>query len=146
MQGLAPSQPCFQHWRVKRLFSAQCRLSGRSHTGSCAQQSVAPCAATRRSVLLLLPVLQFTFGGVAEASDGPPPAGSDEAPAGLIEELLKKSKANKETNDKSRFDSYYKRNLKDYFETEMRDPRIAAKKGLSPETIKSMQRYLEKNK
>uniref|UniRef100_A0A0A9FFM5 Uncharacterized protein n=1 Tax=Arundo donax TaxID=35708 RepID=A0A0A9FFM5_ARUDO len=63
----------------------------------------------------------------------------------LLQEYLKKSKENKEKNDKERLDDYYKRNYRDYFgliEGQVREK----KEDELTESEKRILEWLDKNK
>nr|CAB3498328.1 unnamed protein product [Digitaria exilis] len=72
------------------------------------------------------------------------PDGSESRKA-LLQEYLKKSKDNKEKNDKERLDDYYKRNYKDYFgliEGQVREKNEEER----TESEKRILEWLDKNK
>ncbi|WVZ60433.1 hypothetical protein U9M48_010455 [Paspalum notatum var. saurae] len=72
------------------------------------------------------------------------PDGSESRKA-LLQEYLKKSKENKEKNDKERLDDYYKRNYKDYFGL-IEGPAREKKEEERTESEKRILEWLDKNK
>ncbi|XP_074572288.1 uncharacterized protein LOC141828794 [Curcuma longa] len=63
----------------------------------------------------------------------------------LLREYLKRSKENKEKNDKERLDDYYKRNYKDYFEFIEGSVRDKKDEALS-DAEKDILQWLQKNR
>lgn len=74
------------------------------------------------------------------------PGGVDPDTSPLVQELLARSKANKEANDKARLDSYYRRNYKEYFEFVEGTVQRGAELGLSDSTKEGIRRWLEANR
>jgi len=72
------------------------------------------------------------------------PDGSESRKA-LLQEYLKKSKDNKEKNDKERLDDYYKRNYMDYFGL-IEGPAREKKEEDRTESEKRILEWLDKNK
>ncbi|KAL6637783.1 hypothetical protein ACP70R_025355 [Stipagrostis hirtigluma subsp. patula] len=72
------------------------------------------------------------------------PDGSESRKA-LLREYLKKSKDNKEKNDKERLDDYYKRNYKDYFGL-IEGPAREKNEEDRTESEKRILEWLDKNK
>nr|CAD1837304.1 unnamed protein product [Ananas comosus var. bracteatus] len=69
----------------------------------------------------------------------------NESKKALLQEYLKRSKENKEKNDKQRLEDYYKRNYKDYFG--LIEGSVKGKKEeLLSETEKGILEWLEKNR
>ncbi|PAN45205.1 hypothetical protein GQ55_9G098500 [Panicum hallii var. hallii] len=87
---------------------------------------------SRRSLLTLL------------TSTAAIPDGSESRKA-LLQEYLKKSKDNKEKNDKERLDDYYKRNYMDYFGL-IEGPAREKKEEERTESEKRILEWLDKNK
>ncbi|XP_062212302.1 uncharacterized protein LOC133913231 [Phragmites australis] len=72
------------------------------------------------------------------------PDGSESRKA-LLQEYRKKSKENKEKNDKERLDDYYKRNYRDYFGL-IEGPAREKKEDERTESEKRILEWLDKNK
>lgn len=70
----------------------------------------------------------------------------DDATSAYVQELLKRTRENKDRRAKERLIEYYKRNYKDYFEFEGGNIKAGAARGLSSETQQEILNWLEKNK
>lgn len=101
---------------------------------------------SRQRLCRLLSTTPLWFASEAAKAQQLPKQAAEAQPPKLIEDLLARSQLNKAKHDKNRLDSYNRRNFKDYFGVELGDPELAKKRGLSPETIKSIQDWLAKNK
>ncbi|KAJ6822814.1 uncharacterized protein M6B38_305745 [Iris pallida] len=73
------------------------------------------------------------------------PTASDDSKSALLQEYLRRSKENKEKNDKERLDDYYKRNYKDYFEFVEGSDEGKSEEELS-ESEKGIREWLRKNR
>lgn len=70
---------------------------------------------------------------------------ANDSKTALLQEYLKRSKENKEKNDKERLDDYYKRNYKDYFEFVEGSDQGKSEAELS-ESEKGIREWLGKNR
>ncbi|KAJ0967693.1 hypothetical protein J5N97_024610 [Dioscorea zingiberensis] len=99
-------------------------------------RSARPLETGRRSMLSLLLMSPVTMSMISEAND---------SKKALLEEYLRRSRENKEKNDKERLDDYYKRNYKDYFELIEGTVKDKNEELLS-ESEKEIREWLKKNK
>ncbi|XP_039140737.1 uncharacterized protein LOC120277928 [Dioscorea cayenensis subsp. rotundata] len=99
-------------------------------------KSAQPLENGRRSMLSLLLLSSMPTTMISEAND---------SKKTLFEEYLRRSRENKQKNDKERLDDYYRRNYKDYFELIEGTVKDKQEELLS-ESEKQIREWLKKNK